>query len=107
MMGGLENAVLYSRVDREDFWVNGIAFNVKNTSSYEETFKELKDRLQARNVLEYLESRFCLQEDIFENDDSFRFLRLHHDKTGLYYFFRNSSGEERSLRLQEDYVYIP
>lgn len=45
-----KNAILFSKVDREDYWVcGGIVFKVENTGTYEDAYNEIKDKLETHN----------------------------------------------------------
>ena len=44
-----KNAILFSNVDREDYWVsNGLVFKVENTDTYSDAYNEIKEKLESK-----------------------------------------------------------
>lgn len=99
-----KNAILFSRVDREDYWVSsGIAFRVSNTNTYEDAYNEIKDQLETPEMVEYVIEDACLRDDLFNHDDTFKFIKTYWTY-GLCYVFQNSDGYEVEHRFSADFI---
>jgi hypothetical protein len=106
-MNEKKNAILFSTVDREDFWVTGgLVFKVENTKTYEESYNEIKDKLESEEVVNYIIEEKCLLDDLFDGDETFKFTKTSWYR-GLYFYFENQDGEEVDCRFTADYVWIP
>lgn len=101
-----KNAILFSKVDREDFWVSGgLVFKVENTKTYRESYEEIKSKLESEDVINHVIEDRCLLDDLFDGDESFKFLKTYWDM-GLYFVFENKEGEQVEYRMSADYVYL-
>jgi hypothetical protein len=101
-----KNTVLFSNVDREDGWVSsGIAFKVKNTSTYEDAYNEIKDKLEAPEMIQHIIEDHCLQDDLFNGDETFVFTKTYWNR-GLYFVFKNDAGEEVEHKKSADLIYL-
>ena len=53
-----KNAILFSKIDREDSWIcGGIAFKVENTNTYENAYNEIKDKLEFPDTVNYPDTK--------------------------------------------------
>jgi hypothetical protein len=101
-----KNAILFSKIDREDAWVcGGIVFKVKNTNTYEDSYNEIKLKLEAEDVINYIVEDGYLVDDLFDGDESFKFVKTYWSK-GLYFVFENNDGDELKYRMSADYVRV-
>jgi hypothetical protein len=102
----MRNAILYSRIDREDGWVcGGLVFRVLNTETYEDAYNEVKHKIEHPDTIKMLMEGNYLMDDLFEDDDTYKFVRTYW-KMGLYFVFQNSEQEEAEYRLTQDFVTI-
>lgn len=100
------NAILFSKVDREDYWVcGGLVFKVKNTETYEDAYNEIKHKLEADEVINYFIEDRCLLDDLFDGDETFKFVRTYWSR-GLHFVFRNSEEDEVEYRMSSDFVWV-
>jgi hypothetical protein len=101
-----KNAILFSRVDKEDYWVSGgLVFKVQNTGTYEDAYNEIKNKLEAPELIAYIIEDRCLLDDLFDNDETFKFVKTYW-KFGLYFVFENSEGEEVEERYSAYFVWV-
>ncbi len=101
-----KNAVLYSRVDREDGWVsNGMLFKVRNTNTYEESYIEIKNKLESPEIVAYVVEECCLLDDLFDNDETYKFVRTEWSRGGVCFEFENSDLNTVEYKFRQDYVY--
>ena len=101
-----KNAILFSKVDREDAWVcGGIVFKVSNTNTYEEAYNEIKNKLEQHDLVNHIVEDRCLLDDLFDGDNSFRFVRTYW-QFGLFFVFENNDGEEKEYRMSADLVWV-
>jgi hypothetical protein len=101
-----KNAILFSKIDREDCWVcNGLVFKVENTSTYKDSYNEIKSKLETKEVINHVIEDRCLLDDLFDGDESFKFVKTYW-RMGLYFVFENDEGEEREYRMSSDYVWV-
>ena len=101
-----ENAILFSKTDREDYWVCcGLVFKVENTETYEDAYNEIRSKLNEPELVEYIINDRHLLDNLFDNDETYKFIRTYWMR-GLYFVFENSEGEEREFRLSADFVYV-
>ena len=101
-----KNAILFSKVDREDAWVcGGIVFKVSNTNTYEEAYNEIKNKLEQPDLISYIVEDECLLDDLFDGDETFKFVRTYW-QFGLFFVFENNQGEEREYRMSADFVLV-
>ena len=101
-----KNAILFSHIDTEDAWVSGgISFIVENTATYVGAYDEVKCRLEASDMVEHIIEDRCLLYDLFENDDTYKFVKTYF-KYGLYYVFENSDGNQVEYRMSCDFITI-
>lgn len=100
-----ENAILFSNVDREDYWVsNGLVFKVENTDTYVDAYNEIKEKLESKEVIDYLIEKACLVDDLFEGDEMYKLVKTEYIHR-LYFTFENESGEQVEHRMSADFVY--
>lgn len=104
----MKNAILFSRVDREDYWVTGgLVFKVKNTETYEGAYNEIKHLLETRDLVEQVIKDNCLYEDLFKCDDTFIFRGTSWLKNyRLCFTFMNDEGEDVEFKMTADFVTI-
>ena len=102
----MKNAILFSEIDKEDAWVcGGLVFKVKNTNTYEESYNEIKSKLENNEVINYVIKDRCLLDDLFDGDKSFVFIKTYWNRS-LYFVFKNKDEEELEYRMTADYVWI-
>lgn len=101
-----KNAILFSKVDREDAWVcGGIVFKVSNTNTYEEAYKEIKNKIEEPELVSHIIEDRCLLDDLFDGDKTFKFVRTYW-QFGLFFVFENNEGEEKEYRMSADFVWV-
>ena len=101
-----KNAILFSMVDREDYWVTGgLAFRVQNTGTYEDAYNEVKEKLEAPELVAHIVEDRSLEFDLFEEDETYKFTKTYWSR-GLYYVFTNDEGEERECRFSADFILL-
>lgn len=101
-----KNAILFSQIDSEDSWVcGGLVFKVETTLTYEDSYNEIKSKLETDEVINQVIEDNCLLFDLFDNDDTYKFVRTYWCR-GLYFVFQNSDGDEVEYRMSADYVTI-
>ena len=100
-----KNAILFSNVDREDYWVsNGLVFKVENTDTYIDAYNEIKEKLESKEVIDYLIEEACLIEDLFDGDETYKLVKTEYIHR-LYLTFENESGEQVEHRMSADFVF--
>ena len=100
------NAILFSKVDREDGWVtSGLVFKVTNTSTYEDAYNEIKDKLESKEVIDYIIEEACLADYLFDNDETFELVETNYYRS-LCLTFQNSEGEEVEYKMSADFVLV-
>jgi hypothetical protein len=100
------NAILFSRIDREDAWVcGGLVFKVQNTRAYEDSYNEVKSKLETDEVVNHVIEDRCLLSNLFVGDESFKFIKTYWNR-GLYFVFENNDGEELEYRMSANYVRV-
>jgi len=100
------NAILFSKVDREDGWVcGGIVFKVVNTKNYQDAYDEVKDKLETPSLVNHIIEKHCLLADLFNYDETFKFVRTYWE-FGLNFVFENSDGDETEYRMCADFVCV-
>jgi hypothetical protein len=91
-------------IDRYDLMIMGqFVLPCKMVSNYEEAFEELKNELSSKKIVDYIIEEFCLDSDLFEDDETYKFDRVEKESFGgLNYYFKNSNDEEvyKDLKLQ-------
>ena len=98
-----KNAILFSKVDREDLWVtNGIVFEVQNTNTYVDAFNEIKDKLDNPEIFYPILERIKLETE----DDTFKLNQIYWNY-GLHFVFTNEFDEEYDYKMSADFVFIP
>ena len=101
-----ENAILFSKIDMEDAWVcGGLVFKVENTNTYEDSYNEIKSKLETDEVINYVVEDRCLVSGLFNGDESFKFSNTYWNR-GLYFVFKNEEDEEVEYKMSADYVYV-
>lgn len=102
----MKNAILFSKIDREDGWVcGGLAFTVKNTATYEDAYDEIKDKLESPDLIASIVEDRCLLCDLFHEDETFKFSRTYWNY-GLFFEFINSDGDIKEYRFSADFIYL-
>jgi len=100
------NAILFSKVDPEDYWVcGGLVFKVQNTLTYEESYNEIKSKLESSEVINHLIEDRCLLDDLFNGDESFKFVNTYW-RFGLHFVFINDNEDEVEYKMSADYVWV-
>lgn len=99
------NAIIFNTVDREDYWVKGLVFKVKNTNTYEDAYNEVKKKLESPNLVKYIIDDWHLIDDLFDNDETFKFKRTYW-QYGLYFEFENSIGDIVEHKFAADFVFV-
>ena len=100
------NAIMFSTIDPEDCWVcGGLVFNVETTLIFEDSYNEIKSKLESDEVINYIIEDRRLLCNLFDNDETYKFVRTYWSY-GLYFVFENSNFEERKYKLSADYVTI-
>jgi hypothetical protein len=100
------NAILFSKVDKEDYWVcGGIVFKVENTNTYADAYNEIKHKIESPEVIEYIIKSRDLLNNLFEDDESYKFMQTRF-QCGLYFVFQNSEGNIIEYRMSADFVKI-
>lgn len=98
------NAILFSKVDREDYWVTGgLVFKVNNTDTYEDAYHEVKDKLETPETIKYIIKDRSI-DALFDGDETYDFKRTHWKNYQLYFEFENSKGEIVEYILSADFV---
>ena len=101
-----KNAILFSKVDREDYWVSGgIVFKVENTNTYEDAYNEIKHKLESSEVIENVIEDRCLLSDLFDGDESYKFIKTYWSM-GLHFIFENKDEEKVEYRMSADFVWL-
>lgn len=101
-----KNAILFSYVDREDYWVcNGLVFKVKNTETYEDAFNEIKSKLETPEMIGHIIENGYLEADLFRDDETFKFVKVEYNH-GLNVIFSNSQGEHVYYEMSADFVFL-
>jgi hypothetical protein len=105
-MSDKKNTILFSKVDREDGWVcGGLAFRVKNTETYEDAYNEIKHKLESPEVIEHVIKNRCLLDDLFDGDESFKFVETYWAH-GLWFIFKNDDEEEAEYRMSANFIFV-
>ena len=100
------NAILFSKIDREDAWVcGGIVFKVQNTDTYVKAYNEIKDKLEAPDMIKYIIENRHLLSDCFDGDESYKFVKTYWE-FGLYFVFENNDGDQVEYRMSADFVFV-
>ena len=100
-----KNAILFSNVDREDYWVsNGLVFKVENTDTYINAYNEIKDKLESKEVIDYIIDEACLVDDLFDGDETFKLVKTEYIHS-LYFTFENEFGEQVQHRMSANFVF--
>lgn len=96
-----KNAILFSRIDKEDLWVNnGLVFKVQNIDSYKDAYDEIKETLESPEVIDYV------IREMYENEETFKFIGtiLIHSK--LFITFENQHGSQVEFILSADFITV-
>jgi len=102
-----DNAYMIYNVDREDYWLIGqVVFPCKNTDTYEDAFNELKEKLSSPEVVDFIIDDNCLIDDLFEQDETYKFKEVKRKHYGLVYVFENSEGDEVEKEFKEEFTRI-
>jgi len=100
------NAILFSNVDKEDYWVSsGIVFKTDAINHYEDAYNKLKDKIESDEVINHVVDKMCLDADLFDYDITFKFVRTYW-KYGLFFVFENSEGIIKEHKMLADFVRI-
>lgn len=105
------NGILFSRVDKEDYWVSSsMAFYIGEDKvkdlSYKEMYELLKETLESDKIVDVVMEHNYLECDLFDEDDTYNFVRTYFDY-GLHYEFENSEGAIVTFKFdQTDPTYI-
>ena len=100
------NAILFSNVDREDYWVSGgLCFRVNDTETSEGAYNEVKHKLESPEMIEHLIEDRSLLFDLFEEDETYKFKKTDW-ANALYFVFENDNGDEVEHRMSADFIYL-
>ena len=103
----MKNAILFSKVDREDFWIcGGLVFKVSNTKTYIDAYNEIKHLLETKEIVEQVIEDNCLLCDLFKDDESFVFRGTEWSNCRLCFNFMNSQGEDAVFKMSADFVTV-
>jgi len=103
----MKKAILFSAVDREDYWVNcGIVFAIENDNSYEESYNEIKHKIESPEVIDHIISDMSLEGDLFDNDETYKFKSSKWMYGGVNFTFVNDQNDEVEFKLLADYINI-
>ena len=92
-----QNALLLSRIDREDYWVScGLVFPVQKTEYYTETFEEAYQQIKQPEVIKKIRDHY---ED--EDNEFGEFVDVVWNDYGAEFQFEN-----KKLWFQPDYVFV-
>jgi hypothetical protein len=98
----INNAILFSKVARKDGWVsNGLVFKVNNTNTYEDSYNEIKDKIETPEIIEYIKHRIELH-----TPENLTFKKTYWYFGSLYFKFETEDEVEYEYKLTADYVYL-
>jgi len=101
-----QNAILFSKVDREDGWVTqGVVFKVNNTTTYVDAYNEIKEQLESKEVIDYIIEEAYLADCLFDNDETYKLIKTEYVHS-LCLTFQNEEGEEVEYRMSADFVFV-
>jgi len=101
-----KNAILFSKIDREDAWVcGGLVFKVQNTQTYKDAYNEIKHKLETPEMIKHIIEDRHLLCDYFDDDKTYQFVKTYWSY-GLYFVFENSDGNEVEYRMSNDFVTV-
>lgn len=99
-----DNAILFSKIDMEDYWVcGGIVFKVENSGTYQEAYNEVKDKLETSEMVDFIIKENCLLDDLFDGDESFKFVKTYW-ASALHFVFKNDDEYEVEYKMSADFV---
>ena len=101
-----KNAILFSKIDREDGWISGgMSFKVEDTSSYESAYNELKVKLESPELVAHIIDDRSLEDDLFTDYDNTDFkFKTTRFEYGLVYVFENTDGDEAEYKFSCDFI---
>lgn len=99
---------LLSSIDREDYWIQGFAFEVSDKfECYKDHFEEIKDKLSSLEFQEKLAKEFCF--DLSKNN----LLSVEWNYAAIFTFQcaednedYEDIGDKRTITLQADYIHL-
>ena len=101
-----QNAILFCQVDKEDGWVGGgIVFRVSKCGAHVDAYNELKEQLEYPDFIAYVVEEYCLLNDLFDNDETYKFKQTCWEGK-LVFEFENSEGNIVELKLSSHSVYV-
>ena len=101
------NAVFYSNIDKYKGYVgSGIVFRINKASTYEEAYNEIKDELEAPEMIEHIIEDKCLLDDLFEGDKTYKFKRSYWNCYSLHIEFENSKADTVLYSYSAQFVYL-
>lgn len=102
-----KNAILFSNVDREDYWVSGgICFKVENTGTYVDAFNEIKHKLETPEMIQYIIDDYSLLSDLFEGDETYKLVTTVWKDFSLVFVFENSEGDTKEHKKSANFIYL-
>ena len=102
----MKNAILISRIDKEDYWVTGgLVFKVNNTTLYESAYNEIKHLLESNEIINYVIEENCLECDLFDEDATYIFKETSLSYGAICFTFINSDGETVDFKMSVNFVY--
>jgi hypothetical protein len=102
------NAILFSKIDREDFWVcAGMVFRVFYADTYEGAYNEVKHLLESPEIVEHVVEERCLLCDLFDDDETFVFKRTLWRNCMLVYEFESANaGAVLECTFRADFIHL-
>jgi hypothetical protein len=115
----INNAIVIYRIDREDYWLTGPrivltfpeAIEIPVTPHEEKLFTALKAKLEKQEVIDHIIEKCCLDSDLFDGDESYKFNRIEHNSDysvagSLSYIFKNDEEDELTATFEIERVSV-
>lgn len=100
------NAIIFSNVDREDYWVtSGLVFKVENTDTYQDAYNEVKEQLESDEIVNHIIKENCLESDLFDGDETFKFVKTYWDYA-LCFVFEDEYGNQVEHKMSADFCLV-
>lgn len=101
------NAILFCNVDREDLYISGgLVFKVQYTEDYEGAYNEIKHKLETPEMIKHIIEDRCLLDDLFDDDETYKFKRTYWGDYRLNFEFENSEGNIVEYNFSAEFVLI-
>ncbi len=116
----INNAIVIYRIDREDHYLTGPqivltfsdpAVEIPVTRHEERLFTALKEKLEKPEVINHIIEKCCLDSDLFDGDDSYKFDRIEYNSDfsvsgSLSYVFKNDEEDELTATFEIERVSV-